>query len=104
MLSYHNLKSSDILRDAQNLPFWFLSVVESNFHFSNSNRRFVKYPTRRDTGYHSVIAPITGYVGGNRKLNTDFTCPRCSSNWVIKNGIRNEVTRFKCRSCYKHFT
>ena len=43
------------------------------------------------------MAPIAGYLGGNRKLNPDFTCPGCGSNWVIKNGKRNGVTRLKCR-------
>jgi transposase-like protein len=30
-------------------------------------------------------------------------CPECRSNKIVKNGYRNGVQRFKCKSCYYQF-
>ncbi len=31
-------------------------------------------------------------------------CPRCQSNHIVKNGVRNNINRFLCRDCGKSFT
>jgi transposase-like protein len=35
---------------------------------------------------------------------TSLTCPRCQSNWIVKNGfIHNGNQNFKCKDCGRQF-
>lgn len=37
-------------------------------------------------------------------INSSLNCPFCLSNKTIKNGIRNNNQRYKCKECLKHFS
>ncbi|WP_445447089.1 IS1/IS1595 family N-terminal zinc-binding domain-containing protein [Emticicia oligotrophica] len=76
-----------------------LNNLIENFYISNANRRFI---LKKAFQQESIKAPIKGWVGGKRKYS-DFSCPLCNSNWVIKDGLRNKKERYKCRSCNKRF-
>jgi|LGVF01.1.fsa_nt_gb transposase-like protein len=38
------------------------------------------------------------------KLNINTTCPQCQSHHIVKNGKRNHIQRYKCKSCRTQFT
>ncbi len=99
VLKYYSFKSSDLLRDMKNVPFWYEKIVIENFFISNVNRTFI---LRSISKKNTIKAPIIGLVGGKRKYN-DFSCTKCNSTWIIKDGKKNKTQRYKCRNCQARF-
>ena len=36
--------------------------------------------------------------------NKELKCPNCSSNYIVKNGSKNNIQYFKCKNCNKFFS
>ena len=39
-----------------------------------------------------------------QEKNKELKCPRCESNYIVKNGIKNNIQYFKCKHCNKFFS
>jgi transcription elongation factor Elf1 len=97
---YHNVTSFVLFNDLDYRPFWFEKLVMEHFFVSNVNRKFLKMDILEEQ-QNQVVAPLKGMRGPSRKISEGFECPRCKSNWIIKDGMKSGVNRFKCRACGK---
>ena len=43
-------------------------------------------------------------VNSNLSADKDDKCPNCNGNHIIKHGKRNNIQRYKCKSCSKVFS
>lgn len=102
LCSYHNLTSSDLLKDMKDVPFWFQELVLNKFYVSNVNRRFEK-PYLKIEERNRIIAPVNGVRGPSRKYSQEYRCIQCQSDWVIKDGNKRGAKMLKCRNCNKRF-
>jgi hypothetical protein len=97
---YHNVTSFVLFNDLDYRPFWFEKLVMEHFFVSNVNRKFLKMDILEEQ-QNQVVAPLKGMRGPSWKISEGFECPRCKSNWIIKDGMKSGVNRFKCRACGK---
>ena len=104
VMRYHRLKSSTLLREMKDVPFWFHAVVAESFYVSNVNRQFRPLdPPRLEKGRNQFIAPLIGPVGGPCKQDPQRCCPRCNSHWISRNGFRRGKQQYECQQCRKGF-
>lgn len=105
VMRYHRINSTPLLRDMEEVPFWFNAVVTERFHVTNVNRRFASpAPERCEKGRNQHIAPIKGLAGSPHKHDAGRNCPRCHSDWISRNGYRAGRQRYECQQCRRHFT
>jgi hypothetical protein len=97
---YHNVTSFVLFNDLDYRPFWFEKLVMEHFFVSNINRKFLRENIPEEQ-QNQVVAPLKGIRGPSRKVSEGFECPRCQSNWIVKDGMKSGVNRFKCRACGK---
>lgn len=97
---YHGMTSFVFFNDMAYRPFWFEKLVMEHLFVSNVNRKFLKESILEEQT-NQVVAPLKGMRGPARKISKGFECPRCKSNWIIKDGRKSGVARLKCRSCGK---
>lgn len=104
IMRYHGVSSTTILRDMpDDVPYWFSSIINEHFYFTNANRRFMptlapQISQRADL----LIAPIKGTVGRPRKYDSNLICPQCGSSWISRNGLRGSKQRLECQQCGKN--
>ena len=107
VMTYYGFHTTELFRDALDIPYWYHSLVIGNFFQSNINRKFEKLnPVKKRFGRNGrkAIWLLTLHPSRSIIVRNPLACPSCYSDRIFKYGQARGKQYYRCKYCDRKFT